>query len=180
MQRNVFEPCCMGVSVWECGPWAQCIDNILECYFIACLTMDYSNSALWAFVYVCISVSVCPSIPVCISVSVCRLAAYYRNWLWWWWYWCSPHRWVEGAKAMPTLALLFTLCIRVPQKREATNSRPSLPSEVTVVVLETMHRSPIMTHLEIFIHPILIYSLLCTIMHLKWIKSGASSKWGRH
>ncbi len=33
--------------------------------------MDYSNSAFWAFVYVCISVSVCPSIPVCISVSVC-------------------------------------------------------------------------------------------------------------
>ncbi len=45
--------------------------HILVCYFIACLTMDYSNSALCAFIYVCISVSVCTSIPVCISVSVC-------------------------------------------------------------------------------------------------------------
>lgn len=111
--------------------------HILVCYFIACLTMDYSNSALCAFA----SVSLCVCVHLCLCVfciCVCRLAAYYRNWLWWW-YWCSRHRWVGGAKAMPTLAFLCILCIRVPQKREATNSRPSLPLEVTAVVLETIH-----------------------------------------
>lgn len=118
------------------------------------------------YLRVCLSIYPCMYICIC----VCRLAAYYRNWLWWW-YWCSPHRWVGGAKAMPTLALLCTFCIRVPQKREATKSRPSLPSEVTAFVLETIHRSPIMTHLACIVHPILINSVLCTIMHLKLIKS---------
>lgn len=146
-----------------------CLPNngLIQQFFVCIRLRLYLRVCL--YIYPCVYICIC----------VCRLAVYYRNWFWWW-YWCSRHRWVGGAKAVPTLALLCTLCIRVPQKREATNSRPSLPSEVTAVVLETMHWSPIMTHLACFIHPILINVLLCTIMHLKWIKSGVSSKWGRH